>query len=153
MERTRGPIVILMAEDDPDDQLLAREALAESRVLNQLHVVNDGVELLEYLRHEGRYADSGAPSPNIILLDLNMPRKDGRETLVELKSDPEFRRIPVVVLTTSKSEEDIVKSYKLGAASYLRKPVTFEGLVDLMTALGNYWVEIVEVPTTAGSPE
>ena len=144
MNKTNEPIVILMAEDDLDDQLLAKEALEESRVLNDL--VNDGVELLEYLRGEGQYAEQPAPRPSLILLDLNMPRKDGRETLVELKQDPELSGIPVVILTTSRLEEDMIKGYQLGAASYLKKPVTFQGLVDMMRALGRYWVEIVELP-------
>ena len=139
------PITILMADDDMDDQLLAQEALAESRMLNQLRCVNDGVELLAYLRGEGPYANNN-PWPGLILLDLNMPRKDGREVLAELKADPQFRRIPVVILTTSKSEEDILRGYDLGASSYLTKPVTFSSLVELMQALGRYWFEVVELP-------
>ncbi|MGC1508918.1 response regulator [Ketobacter sp. MCCC 1A13808] len=139
-------IVILMADDDVDDQLLAKEALQESRVTNILKIVNDGVELMEYLRSEGKFASSDNPWPGLILLDLNMPRKDGREALAELKSDPKLRRIPVVILTTSKTEEDMLRGYDLGAASYLTKPVTFEGLVDLMQILGRYWVEFVELP-------
>lgn len=146
MDKAKEPIVILMAEDDLDDQLLTKEALEESRVLNELHIVNDGVELLEYLRQEGDYAEQPAPRPSLILLDLNMPRKDGRETLAELKQDPELSGIPVVILTTSKLEEDMIKGYQLGAASYLKKPVTFQGLVEMMQALGRYWVEIVELP-------
>ena len=146
MSDTRTPIVILMADDDKDDQLLAKEALEESRVANEFIVVNDGVELMEYLRKEGQYAEGNHPWPSLILLDLNMPRKDGREALAEIKLDPKLRRLPVVILTTSKTEEDMLKGYDLGAASYLTKPVTFEGLVDLMRALGQYWVEFVELP-------
>lgn len=145
-EKRVNPIVILMAEDDLDDQMLAKEALDESRVVNELRIVNDGVELLEYLRKEGRYADDDTPWPGLILLDLNMPRKDGRETLAEIKEDPVLRRIPVVILTTSQSEEDMLKGYELGAASFLTKPVTFQGLVELMQALGKYWIEFVELP-------
>ncbi|MCG8534143.1 MAG: response regulator [Pseudomonadales bacterium] len=154
MSDTRTPIVILMADDDKDDQLLAKEALEESRVANEFIVVNDGVELMEYLRKEGQYAEGNHPWPSLILLDLNMPRKDGREALAEIKLDPKLRRLPVVILTTSKTEEDMLKGYDLGAASYLTKPVTFEGLVDLMRALGQYWVEFVELPgqSTSNTP-
>lgn len=140
-------ITILMADDDEDDRLLTQDALNESRVLNNLHCVEDGVELLNYLKRKGKYADSEEyPRPGLILLDLNMPRKDGREALKEIKGDPDLKSIPVVILTTSKEEEDMVKGYGLGAASYITKPVHFEGLVDLMKALGKYWVEIVELP-------
>jgi two-component system response regulator len=139
--------MILMAEDDADDRLLVKEALEESRVLNELRFVGDGEELLEYLRREGRYAGEGqAPRPGLVLLDLNMPRKDGREALREIKADPELRRIPVVVMTTSKAEEDIFRSYDSGASSYITKPVTFDRLVDLMRTMGQYWIEFVELP-------
>ncbi|MBT80421.1 MAG: two-component system response regulator [Alteromonadaceae bacterium] len=141
------PINILMADDDEDDRLLTLDALKESRVLNNLYCVEDGVELLEYLRREGKYADpKDSPRPSLILLDLNMPRKDGREALQEIKADPSLRGIPVVILTTSKEEEDMLKGYDLGCASYITKPVNFEGLVDLMRALGRYWIEFVELP-------
>jgi two-component system response regulator len=143
------PIVILMADDDEDDRLLAQDALRESRVLNELHCVEDGVQLLEYLRKEGKYSEAdAAPRPGLILLDLNMPRMDGREALEQIKLDPILRSIPIVILTTSAQEEDMVKGYDLGAASYITKPVTFEGLVALMSALGKYWVEFVELPTS-----
>jgi two-component system response regulator len=143
----KKPITILMADDDEDDRLLTREALEESKVLNDLRCVEDGVELINYLRRQGKYADVDAyPWPGLILLDLNMPRKDGRETLKELKADPELKAIPVVILTTSKQEEDMVKGYGLGAASFITKPVNFEGLVNLMGALGKYWIEFVELP-------
>jgi CheY-like chemotaxis protein len=140
------PITILMADDDLDDRELARDALAESRVLNDLHAVNDGAELLEYVRHEGRYTAENAPRPDLILLDLNMPKVDGREALAALKKDPKLRSIPVVILTTSRAEEDIVRSYDLGANSFISKPVTFAGLVEVMRELGRYWVVIVELP-------
>jgi CheY-like chemotaxis protein len=143
------PITILMADDDADDRELAREALAESRVLNKLHAVNDGAELLDYLHHEGRYEHEHAPRPDLILLDLNMPKLDGREALGALKNDPKFRSIPVVVLTTSRAEEDVVRSYDLGANSFISKPVTFVGLVDVMRELGKYWVAIVALPEHA----
>jgi len=141
------PIVLLMAEDDADDRLLVKDALEESRVLNVLHFVEDGEQLLDYLRRQGRYSDpETSPRPGLILLDLNMPRMDGREALRAIKADPELRRIPVVVMTTSKAEEDIFRSYDLGASSYITKPVTFERLVDLMKTLGHYWIEFVELP-------
>lgn len=144
----RAPIVILMADDDPDDRMFAREALEESRVVNELRFVEDGEELLEYLNRAGRYVEPGsAPRPGVILLDLNMPRKDGREALAEIKGNPSLRRIPIVILTTSRSEEDIVHSYDLGVNSFITKPVTFEGLVEVMKALGRYWIEIVELPS------
>jgi CheY-like chemotaxis protein len=144
-------INILMADDDEDDRLLTREALEESRVLNRLDFVEDGLELLQYLRHEGQFSDpEQSPRPGLILLDLNMPRMDGREALREIKADPQLRGIPVVILTTSKAEEDMVRGYDLGAASYITKPVTFEGLVELMKAVGRYWVGFVELPP-AGS--
>tara|TARA_R110001583_G_scaffold40798_4_gene130226 strand:+ start:6648 stop:7106 length:459 start_codon:yes stop_codon:yes gene_type:complete len=146
--KTSTPIVILMADDDEDDRLLARDALTESRVINELHFVEDGVELLEYLTYQGKYQDkSSAPKPGLILLDLNMPRKDGRQALKEIKANPQLKCIPVVILTTSKQEEDMIKGYELGAASYITKPVNFEGLVDLMKALGKYWIEFVELPS------
>jgi two-component system response regulator len=133
-----------MADDDADDRMLTKEALEESRVLNDLRFVEDGEELMEFLRKQGKYAD--APRPGLILLDLNMPKKDGREALKEIKADAELRRIPVVVMTTSKAEEDIFRSYDLGASSFITKPVTFDRLVELMRTLGQYWVEFVELP-------
>jgi CheY-like chemotaxis protein len=147
LNSTGKPFTILMADDDEDDRLLTQDALQESRVRNNLYCVEDGVELLEYLKREGKYADpEKSPRPGLILLDLNMPRKDGREALTEIKADEELRNIPVVILTTSGQEEDKVKGYNLGAASYITKPVNFEGLVELMKALGKYWIEFVELP-------
>jgi CheY-like chemotaxis protein len=141
------PVTLLLAEDDPDDRLLARQALEKSRLPSDLRCVEDGEELLDYLRRRGKYADPKAsPRPGLILLDLNMPRKDGREALREIKSDPKLRSIPVVVLTTSKSEEDVVRTYNLGVNSYIAKPVRFAALVEVMQALGKYWFEIVELP-------
>ncbi|MCS4306945.1 two-component system response regulator [Rheinheimera pacifica] len=146
LTKTR-PITILMADDDEDDRLLTQDALRESRVLNSLYCVEDGVELLEYLRKEGKYANGvPCPRPSLILLDLNMPRMDGREALHNIKNDDNLRGIPIVILTTSKQEEDMVRGYNLGAASYITKPVNFEGLVELMRTLGKYWVEFVELP-------
>jgi len=143
------PITILMADDDEDDRLLTQDALTESRVLNELHFVEDGVELLEYLERKGKFEQKDtSPRPGLILLDLNMPRMDGREALQAIKANPCLKGIPVVILTTSKQEEDMVRGYDLGAASYITKPVTFDGLVELMKALGKYWVEFVELPNT-----
>lgn len=141
------PIAILMAEDDPDDRLFCREALEQARLTNQIYFVEDGQELMDYLQCRGKYSDpASCPTPGLILLDLNMPRKDGREVLEELKTDDRFRPLPVVILTTSKAEEDILRSYDLGVSGYITKPVTFERLVDIMRVLGRYWFEIVELP-------
>ncbi len=142
-----NPITILLADDDEEDRMLASDALAESRVLNDLRFVADGEELLDYLYRRGKYSDPAtSPPPGIILLDLNMPRKDGREALREIKADPDLRRIPIVVLTTSKAEEDIYRTYDLGANSFITKPVAFSSLVDVMKEIGRYWIEIVELP-------
>ncbi|WNN89870.1 response regulator [Gloeocapsopsis dulcis] len=147
MRRRRTTVTILMADDDEDDCMLAREAFAESRLANDLHFVPDGEELMDYLYQRGKYtAAIIAPRPGLILLDLNMPRKDGREALKEIKADPNLRQIPVVVLTTSKAEEDIYRSYDLGANSFITKPVTFASLVEVMRTIGKYWFEIVELP-------
>jgi CheY-like chemotaxis protein len=145
------PITILMADDDEDDRLLTREAMEEARLINDLRFVEDGVELLQYLRREGLFADPGAaPRPGLILLDLNMPRMDGRAALREIKADPALRQIPVVVLTTSRAEEDILRSYDLGAASFISKPVGFNSLMEMVTVLGHYWTGIVRLPETEG---
>lgn len=147
MKGRRHPVTILMADDDPDDCMLAKEALAESRLANDLRFVSNGEELLDYLHHRGKYAQlSSSPRPGLILLDLNMPKKDGREALKEIKADPNLRYIPIVVLTTSKAEEDIHRSYDLGANSFIVKPVTFSSLVEVMKTLRKYWFEIVELP-------
>jgi two-component system, response regulator len=150
MNKSAKPITILMADDDPDDRQLTRDAFAESRLANDLRFVEDGEELMDYLKRRGRYADpASSPRPGLILLDLNMPRKDGREALAEIKADPELRSIRIVIMTTSKAEEDIIRTYDLSAASYISKPVTFEGLVDVIRTLGKYWLEIVELPIDA----
>lgn len=147
MKGRRTTVTILMADDDEDDCMLAREALAESRLPNDLHFVQDGEELMDYLYRRGQYAQkSSSPRPALILLDLNMPKKDGREALREIKTDPNLRQIPVVVLTTSKSEEDIYRTYDLGANSFITKPVTFGSLVEVMKTIEKYWFEIVELP-------
>jgi CheY-like chemotaxis protein len=147
MVKSTKPVTILMADDDQDDCLLVKDAFVESRLLNDLRFVEDGEELMDYLYHRGKYAEiDSSPRPGLVLLDLNMPRKDGREALEEIKSDSDLRSIPIVVLTTSKQEEDILRSYDVGANSYVTKPVTFKGLVDVMKTLGRYWLEIVELP-------
>jgi CheY-like chemotaxis protein len=144
---TYKSVTILMADDDPDDRMLTQDALKEAHLANDIRFVENGEELLQYLRHQGAYTDaSKAPRPGIILLDLNMPKKDGREALQEIKNDPELRRIPVVIMTTSKADQDILKSYDLGANSYVTKPVTFDELVEVVRGLGRYWFEIVELP-------
>ena len=147
MDGPSQSITILMADDDPEDTLLVEEALKEARLGNTLRFVEDGEELMDYLYHRGRFADlNESPRPGLILLDLNMPKKDGRDALREIKGDSLLRRIPIIVLTTSQSEEDIFRIYDLGASSFITKPVTFEGLVDVMRTLNKYWFEIVELP-------
>jgi CheY-like chemotaxis protein len=147
MTAAKKTVTILMADDDEDDRLMTKDALEESRLHNELRFVEDGEELMDYLRLQGEYADAEkAPRPGLILLDLNMPRKDGREALKEIKADPELRRIPIIVLTTSKAEEDILRTYDLGVNSFITKPVSFQGLVEVMKSLALYWLEIVELP-------
>jgi CheY-like chemotaxis protein len=147
VNQSRKPITILMADDDADDRQMTKDAFAESRLANDLRFVEDGEELLDYLQRRGKYSDpDSSPRPGLILLDLNMPRKDGREALREIKADPALRKIRIVVLTTSKAEEDIYRSYDLSAASYITKPVTFAGLVEIIKTLGKYWLEIVALP-------
>lgn len=140
------PMVILMADDDADDRLLAQDAVAEAKVNGELRFVENGEELLDYLCRRGRFANVDTPKPGLILLDLNMPKKDGREALREIKSRPDLRRIPVVVLTTSKADTDISQIYDLGANSFIAKPVSFDALVNVMKTLGHYWLETVELP-------
>jgi CheY-like chemotaxis protein len=143
-------IRILLAEDDPDDRLLTRRALSKSRLANTIHMVEDGEELMDFLRREGEYTDpEDAPRPGLILLDLNMPRMDGREALRKIKSDPNLRRIPVIVLTTSEADQDILQSYDLGVNAFVTKPVTFDGLADAIQALGEFWFQIVKLPPSA----
>jgi CheY-like chemotaxis protein len=147
----RSPILpgvtILLADDDEEDRSMTISALRERKVANEIRCVGDGEELADYLFHRGAYANADdAPMPGLILLDLNMPRKDGREVLAEIKADDALRSIPVVVLTTSKAEEDIARTYDLGVNSFITKPVTFDGLVQAMDAFSRYWLEIVELP-------
>lgn len=143
------PITILVADDDEEDRALAREALTRARLANNLRFVKDGEELMQYLHRRGAYAAPGAaPRPGLVLLDIKMPKKDGFACLREIRADAALRQLPVVVLTTSSAEEDIYRSYDLGVNSFVSKPVTLQGLVDAMVALGRYWFEIVELPRT-----
>jgi two-component system response regulator len=139
---------ILLAEDDDDDFYLTERALKENRLRNEISRVKDGEELMRYLRGSGEFDGAGRPpEPSLVLLDLTMPKMDGREALREIKSDPMLRHIPVVVLTTSRAEEDVVRSYELGVNSFITKPLTFLGLVEAMKALGQYWFEVVALPS------
>jgi CheY-like chemotaxis protein len=145
-------LTILLADDDEEDRTMTIEALRERRVANDIRCVADGQELVDYLFHRGAYTDpNDAPMPGLILLDLNMPKKDGREALAEMKTDTKLRSIPVVILTTSRAEEDIVRTYDLGVNSFISKPVTFDGLVRAMDVFSRYWLQIVELPTTTES--
>jgi len=137
---------ILMADDDPDDRMLMKEALAESNLPNRIEFVENGIDLMDYLSKRGKYVSQETFRPGLILLDLNMPKMDGREALRLLKSDPELRRIPVVVLTTSKAEEDVFQTYDLGVNSFICKPVRFQELVEVAREIGNYWFGIVALP-------
>lgn len=147
MSGNKKTITILIADDDPDDRLLIKESLEEARLANPLHFVEDGVELIEYLQRQNQYENlAGNPLPGLILLDLNMPRKNGIEALQEIKADQGLRQIPIVVFTTSKTEEDIIRTYNLGVNSFISKPVSFQAFVDVVKTLTKYWFEIVELP-------
>jgi len=139
------PIEVLLVEDDPGDVLLIREAFQDNKVANRLHVVADGVEALEFMRREGEY--SAAPRPDLMLLDLNLPRKDGREVLAEVKADESLRTIPVVVLTTSEAEEDVLRSYDLHANAYVTKPVDFDRFIGVVRQIDQFFVSVVKLPT------
>ena len=138
------PIEVLLVEDDPGDVLMTREAFGDYKVKNQLHVVSDGVEAMGFLRREGEHAD--APRPDLVLLDLNLPRMDGREVLQAVKSDPELASIPVVVLTTSEAEEDVLRSYSLHANAYVTKPVDFERFIQVVRQIDDFFVSVVRLP-------
>ncbi|SIT75112.1 response regulator [Pontibacter indicus] len=145
--KSNRPIVILIADDDAEDRMLIKEALDENRLSNAIQFVENGEELMDYLHNRGKFTDKEKyQTPGLILLDLNMPKKDGREALKEIKADEHLRVLPVVVLTTSKAEEDILRTYDLGVSSFITKPVTFSSLVDVMRTLSKYWFEIVELP-------
>lgn len=141
-------VTILIADDDEDDRMMTKEAFDEVRILNEIVFVKDGVELLDYLYRRGHYAESEhTPRPGLILLDLNMPRMDGREALTLIKKDANLRSIPVTIFTTSKAEEDVVRSYNLGVNCFITKPVTYAGLVQVVKQLNSFWFELVELPT------
>jgi len=143
----RKPITLLLADDSEDDRMMTRDALAENFVINDLREVEDGEALMDYLYQRGDFSDRGrAPRPGLILLDLNMPRKNGHEALAEIRADPRLRQIPIVILTTSDDESDILRSYDLGVSSFITKPVTFVGLVEVMKTFGQYWIEICAIP-------
>ena len=144
MVERNGPIEILLVEDNPGDVRLTREALKEGKVYSNLHTVKDGVEAMDFLRHQGKFKD--VPRPDIILLDLNLPRKDGREVLEEIKSDDELKRIPVVVLTTSKAEEDVLRTYNLHANCYVTKPVDLEKFMVVVKSIDVFWLTVVTLP-------
>lgn len=152
MSRNPSPITILIAEDDADDRMLLKDAFEENKLRNELRFVENGEDLIAYLRREGRFADPvDSPYPGLVLLDLNMPRMDGREALKLIKNDDRHKCLPVVVLTTSKAEEDIVRTYNLGVSSFITKPVTFKGLLKVVQVLNEYWIEIVQLPPSGGS--
>ena len=155
LDRHGRPVTILLADDDEEDRELTREALEDARLANDMKFVVDGQDLMDYLRRAGSYADpdADAPRPGMILLDLNMPKKDGREALAEIKADESLRMIPVVVLTTSKDEEDVFRTYDLGVNSFITKPVTFAGLVEVMRTWTRYWFELVELPNGQSGDE
>lgn len=138
------PIEVLLVEDNPGDVRLTQEAFKEGKVRNILHVVNDGVEAIAFLRQEGKY--KSVPKPDLVLLDLNLPKKDGREVLQEIKADKELRRIPVVVLTTSQAEQDILHSYDLHANCYITKPVDLDQFIDIVNTIEDFWLTIVKLP-------
>ena len=148
-ENKGNPIEILLVEDNAGDVRLTREALKDAKVLNTLHVARDGEEAMDYLYHKGKYAD--APRPDLILLDLNLPRKDGREVLAEIKADEDLKRIPVVILTTSKSEEDVLKVYNLHANCYVTKPLDLDQFIRVVQAIEDFWFTVVRLPEEGGT--
>ena len=144
LDELSAPIEILLVEDNPGDVRLTQEALKEGKIINNLHMAKDGVEAISFLRREGEYAD--AARPDLILLDLNLPKKDGREVLMEIKKDEELRRIPVVVLTTSRAEEDIIRTYDCHANCYITKPVDFDQFINVVKSIENFWLSVVKLP-------
>lgn len=147
IDKQISSINILVADDDPDDRFMLKKAITENKMKNRVDFVEDGEELMDFLKHRGKYSgDNTSPRPGLILLDLNMPKKDGREALTEIKSDPDLRRIPVIILTTSKEEEDILTTYNLGVNSFITKPVSFDSLIEVIKTIREYWLEIVTCP-------
>jgi CheY-like chemotaxis protein len=148
MKSQNETITVLIADDDSEDRDMIRDALRESRIMNELRFVHDGEQMMNYLNRKEQFEDAlKYPMPGLILLDLNMPKKDGREVLSEIKSDPRLRQIPIVILSTSKAEEDIFRTYNLGVNSFITKPVTFDGLIQVMGEMGRYWLQIVRLPS------
>ena len=147
-DRNLKPIQILMADDDDDDRMMTEKAMKKNHLANEIKFVVDGEDLMDYLLHRKNYTEENAPVPDLILLDINMPKKDGIEALKEIKSNKKLKAIPVIVLTTSSAEEDIIKTYKLGVNSFITKPVTFEELVKVVKEIDNYWFELVKLPNT-----
>lgn len=146
------PVIIAIAEDDPDDRMMIQDALRDCHIPNPVDFLEDGEALMRYLRREHEYAAlKGTELPGLILLDLNMPRKDGREALAEIKSDPELRHLPVIVMTTSRSPDDVAVTYDIGANSYVAKPILYEELLEVLQTLGRYWLEVVDLPSSNGS--
>ena len=142
------PIHILIADDDEEDRMLIRQAMLKNQVANPMHFVENGEEVLDYLHNRNQFSNNkDCPKPGLILLDLNMPKMDGREAIIEIKKEPALRSIPIVVLTTSGAEEDILRSYNLGVSSFITKPITFQGFIEVMKTLNQYWLEIVELPS------
>jgi len=146
MPMSLEPITILIADDDADDRFMSKKALQKNKLANDIYFVEDGEELLDYLHRHGKYNDSNSPTPDLILLDLNMPRMDGREALRRIKQNPDFRQIPIIMMTTSQEESDIFKTYDLGVNSFITKPVSFEELVEIMQVISTYWFQIVKLP-------
>ncbi len=144
MDKEMQSVTILLVEDNPDDVILTKEALKEGKIKNHLYDVGDGVEAMDFLRKKGKYKDS--PRPDIVFLDLNLPKKDGRQVLSEIKEDPELKGIPVVILTTSEAEEDVIKSYKLHANCYITKPVNLDRFIHVVKQLDDFWFDIVRLP-------
>lgn len=150
-DKNLKPILILMADDDEDDRMMTEKAMKKNRLSNEIRFTIDGEDLMDYLLQKNAYNSETAPVPDLILLDLNMPRKGGIEALKEIKSNKKLKSIPVIVLTTSSTEEDIIKSYNLGVNSFITKPVTFEELVKVVKEIDNYWFELVKLPNTNNS--
>ena len=140
------PLSILVVDDDPDDRLLIGDAFKQASLTGALAFVEDGQALLDYLRHQGLFAEGRPPRPGLVMLDLNMPGKDGREALADMKADPAVRGIPVVVLTTSRDEKDVVRSYELGVSGFIHKPASYAALLEIVTVVGKYWTEVVALP-------
>jgi CheY-like chemotaxis protein len=147
MRQNNKPIIILTAEDDPEDRMMIKSALEEARIIEPIYFVSNGEDLLRFLKRKDQYASlSNLPLPGLIFMDLYMPKKDGREVLREIKADPDFQGIPIIVLSVSRSDEDIEEVYELGVSSFITKPTTFDKLVEMMKVIKSYWIDLVELP-------